>query len=195
MKNIFYCNSFHDFKISLILCKIVYELKILVVQYLQNKERRLFFMNLKRLYEFQRKLDKGLQDKLDVQEKSLLPQKLVALQAKIGELATETQCFKFWVSKKSPVRRKVLEKYIESLYLALSIGIQKDYTETEFTVKETECELTQQLLNIFIDMNDFMVSSSKDHYITLIEDLLTLSVILDLSEDEILNSNKQVYTA
>jgi len=112
-------------------------------------------MNLEKLYEFQKTLDKGLQDKIEIQEKLLLSQKLLALHAKIGELATETQCFKFWVTKKSPIKRKILEKYIESLYLALSIGIQKGFNETEFTVKETECQLAQQFLNIIIDIKFF----------------------------------------
>lgn len=152
-------------------------------------------MNLERLYEFQRKLDKELHDKLDIQEKSLLGQKLLALQVKVGELANETQCFKFWVSKKSPVKRRVLEKYIECLYLTLSLGTEKNFNETEFVVKKVECELTDHFLNIFIDMNDFMVSFSKDAYITLIEDLLSLSLIFDFTEDDILDTINAVYSA
>lgn len=152
-------------------------------------------MNLEKLYEFQRKLDKGMQDRLEVQGKPLLTQKLLALQVKIGELANETQCFKFWVAKKSPIRRKILEKYIDCLYIIFSIGFEKGFTETEFEVKETEYELTEHFLNMFIDLNDFMVCSSKDNYITLMEATLSLSLLFGFTEDDIISNNNKVYTA
>ncbi|MCM0647121.1 dUTP diphosphatase [Clostridium swellfunianum] len=152
-------------------------------------------MNLEKLYEFQRKLDSGMQDRLDVQGKPLLTQKILALHVKIGELANETQCFKFWVSKKSSVARRVLEKYIDCLYILFSIGIEKGFTETEFDVNDIEYELTDQFLNMFIDLNDFMVCSSRDNYITLMEALLSLSLAYGFTEDDILNSNNKLYTA
>lgn len=152
-------------------------------------------MNLEKIYEFQRKLDMGMQDRLEVQGKPLLNQKLLALQVKIGELASETQCFKFWMSKKTPIEKRILEKYIECLYIVFSIGFEKGFTGTEFEVRETEYELTEHFLNMFIDLNDFMVCSSKDNYITLIEAILSLSLIFGFTEDDILNSNDKVYTA
>jgi dimeric dUTPase (all-alpha-NTP-PPase superfamily) len=152
-------------------------------------------MNLEKLYEFQSILDKGMQDRLDVQGKPLLTRKILALQVKLGELANETQCFKFWLSKKSSIRRKILEKYIDCIYIIFSIGIEKGFIETEFKVTEVEYELTDHFLNMFIDLNDFMVCSSKDNYITLIEALLSLSLEFGFTEDDILNSNNKLYTA
>jgi dimeric dUTPase (all-alpha-NTP-PPase superfamily) len=152
-------------------------------------------MNLEKLYEFQSMLDKGMQDRLDVQGKPLLTKKILALQVKLGELANETQCFKFWISKKSSMRRKVLERYIDCIYIIFSIGIEKGFVETEFNVPEVEYELTDHFLNMFIDLNDFMTCSSKDNYITLIEALLSLSLVFDFTEDDILNSNNKLYTA
>jgi dimeric dUTPase (all-alpha-NTP-PPase superfamily) len=152
-------------------------------------------MNLEKLYEFQSMLDKGMQDRLDVQGKPLLTQKILALQVKLGELANETQCFKFWVSKKSSIRRKVLEKYIDCIYIIFSIGIEKGFTQTEFNVTEVEYNLTDHFLNMFIDLNDFMTCSSKDNYITLIEALLSLSLVFDFTEDDVLNNSNKLYTA
>lgn len=152
-------------------------------------------MNLEKLYEFQRMLDNGMQDRLDVQGKPLLTQKLLALQVKIGELANETQCFKFWMPKKSPARRRILENYIDCLYIIFSIGIEKGFEETKFEVKEVEYELTEHFLNMFIDLNDFMVCSSKDNYMTLIEAVLSLGLMFHFTEDDILNGNNKLYTA
>ncbi|MFL0270058.1 dUTP diphosphatase [Candidatus Clostridium radicumherbarum] len=152
-------------------------------------------MNLQKLYDYQNKLDEEIQSKIDTQGKLLLYQKLLALQVKVGELANETKCFHYWTSRKIQSRKRILEKYIEAIYLILSIGVEKGFTETDFEVKEVEYELTENFLNLFVDMNDFMVCSSKDHYITIIEDLLSLSLFLGFTEDDILNANSQVFSA
>jgi dimeric dUTPase (all-alpha-NTP-PPase superfamily) len=152
-------------------------------------------MNLQKLYDYQSKLDEEIQSKIDTQGKLLLSQKLLALEVKVGELANETKCFHYWTSRKIQSRKRMLEKYIEALYLILSIGVEKGFTETDFEVKEVEYELTENFLNLFVDMNDFMVCSSKDHYITIIEDLLSLSLFLGFTEEDILSANSQVFSA
>lgn len=152
-------------------------------------------MNLQKLYDYQNKLDEEIQSKIDIQGKLLINQKLLALQVKVGELANETKCFHYWTSRKIQSRKRILEKYIEAIYLILSIGVEKGFTETDFEVKEVEYELTENFLNLFVDMNDFMVCSTKDHYITIIEDLLSLSVFLGFTEDDILNANNEVFSA
>jgi dimeric dUTPase (all-alpha-NTP-PPase superfamily) len=93
------------------------------------------------------------------------------------------------------MRRKILEKYIDCLYIIFSIGFEKGFTETNFEVKETEYELTEHFLNMFIDLNDFMVCSSKDNYITLMEATLSLSLLFGFAEDDIISNNNKVYTA
>ncbi|SKA88859.1 Dimeric dUTPase, all-alpha-NTP-PPase (MazG) superfamily [Clostridium sp. USBA 49] len=152
-------------------------------------------MNLEKLYESQNKLDKQIHSIVNLKEKTLLPEKILALQVKIGELANDTQCFKFWLSKKTMTERKVLEKYIQVLSMALSIGIEKNFTETEFPIKSIDSNLTNQFLNLFIDINDFMVCSSKDHYITLIEDILSLGLTFGFTEEDILETYNKVFIA
>lgn len=152
-------------------------------------------MNLKSIYEFQKDYEDKFQKKSELQDKTLLSQKLLALQVKLGELASETQCFKFWLKKKSVVNHKIIEKYVEVLCAIFSIGIEKGFNETDFTVKKVEDELTKHFLTLFVDLNDFLVSSSKDQYITLMEDFLSLSLSLDFDENDILDIYKKVFTA
>lgn len=153
------------------------------------------YMNLEKLYESQREFENQHQDKVSLQGKALSTKKLLALQVKMGELADETQCFKFWNPKKTPVRRRILQSYIETLYLILSIGIEKGFTETEISPKKADSELTDQFLNLFIDINDFMVCFSEDHYITLVEDFLNLSLTLGFAEEDILEACSEICTA
>ncbi|MFR3522834.1 MAG: dUTP diphosphatase, partial [Clostridia bacterium] len=48
--------------------------------------------------------------------------------------------------------------------------------------------LSDQFLNLYIDINDLIISPSTDHFFTLLEDSLSLGVTLGYSEEEIFNS-------
>ncbi|NRV84845.1 dimeric dUTPase (all-alpha-NTP-PPase superfamily) [Clostridium beijerinckii] len=47
--------------------------------------------------------------------------------------------------------------------------------------------LSDQFLNLYIDINDLIAFPSIDHYLTLFEDLLSLGLTLGFSESQIQN--------
>ncbi len=63
-------------------------------------------MELSKLFEIQAKLDKHIVEEKGLEGKSLLDDKILALQVELGELANEWRGFKFWSEKKKP---KILE--------------------------------------------------------------------------------------
>lgn len=142
-------------------------------------------MNLKKLYELQKNLDDRIREQHNLQGVSLLSKKTLALNVEVGELANETRCFKYWSDKKPAGTEKILEEYVDCLHFILAIGIEKEYDDTFIELKGTDYDITEQFLTIYIDINDFMVCSSKDHYITLFEDFLSLGKTLGFSEEEI----------
>lgn len=150
-------------------------------------------MNLEKMLKFQQEIDKKIESKNNLQGKSLLTEKLLSLQVKMGELASETQCFKYWLDKKSLERQAVLNKYLECTQFLLTIGLEKDFIQDEISVKNIEYDLIEQFLNLFIDINDFMVCSSKDNYISLLEDFLSLSLSLGITEKEIEEGYRDIY--
>lgn len=143
-------------------------------------------MNLEELFKLQLELDKKIVEQHALQNRSLVSEKILALQVEIGELANETRCFKYWSTKKPSSKEIILEEYVDCFHFLLSIGLEFKFTDIQVQGVNLDNKLTEQFLNIYIDVNDFTICSSRDHYITLFEDFLSLGESLDFTEEDIL---------
>lgn len=98
-------------------------------------------MNLKPLFEIQRKLDDHIMDEHpELKEQNNLEWKILALQVEIGECANEWRGFKKWSHDQEPRTRvydknnsriekvvfknPLLEEYVDGLHFVLSIGLE-----------------------------------------------------------------------
>lgn len=145
-------------------------------------------MNLHKLFQLQQDLDKRILEEHHLQNESLFSKKILALQVEISELANETRCFKFWSNKGPSPKEKILEEYVDCLHFILSIGLDKDYCDIDIVCKGEDTELTKKFLNLYIDINDFIVCSSRDNYKTLFEDFLCIGHDLGFTFKEIENA-------
>lgn len=143
-------------------------------------------MRFDRLFSLQKDLNNHIEQAHNLTG-SLLPKKILALQVEIGELANETKCFKYWSTKGPASKDIILEEYVDCLHFILSIGLDKSYDNIDFIPIQSETEITEQFLNLFIDINDFITCNSKDHYITLFQDFISLGLNLDFSMENIEN--------
>ena len=143
-------------------------------------------MNLDELFKLQMKLDKKIVEQHSLQDRSLVSEKILALQVEIGELANETRCFKYWSTKKPSDKSVILEEYVDCIHFLLSIGIEFNFTDILVNAVSSDVKLTDQFINIYIDLNDFIICSSKDHYFTLFEDFLSLGSSIGFSEEDII---------
>lgn len=142
-------------------------------------------MNLEKLFSLQKTLDTQIQMNHDLIGKPLLAQKMLSLQVKLAKLADETGCYKFWSAKKTENKNVLLDKYIDCLYSILTIGLEKGFVDIpEISLKPLSSDITNQFISLSIDVNDFIVCSSKDHYITLFEDFLSLGNSLNFTEED-----------
>ncbi|WP_244834125.1 dUTP diphosphatase [Clostridium sp. BJN0001] len=117
----------------------------------------------------------------------LSARKHLEFEIKLGQLADETKCFNYLLNKKNIIDiDSVFNKYITCISMALTLGLDNNYTDliSASTYPNDYC-LSDQFLNLYIDINDLLASPSFDHYITLIEDLLSLGLTLGFSEDKI----------
>ena len=142
-------------------------------------------MNFSKLFKLQENLDNRILQQRGLDNKSLTSKKILALQVEIAELANETRCFKFWSDKGPSNRNIILEEYVDCLHFILTLGLEKQFNDIEIETKELQYDITAQFLNLYVDINDFIVSSSRDHYLTLFEDFLSLGKSLGFSIDEI----------
>ena len=141
-------------------------------------------MNFNELFELQNLLDKNIKSEHMIIE-PILPKKLLSLEIQIGELANVTQCSEYINNTISSNKKCILEKYINCLSSILSIGVEKRFTNINLNIASHNIDLTEQFLNLFLDVNDLIVCNSKDHYITLLEDFLSLSFNLNLGLQQI----------
>ena len=82
--------------------------------------------------------------------------RLLALIIEIGELANETRCFKYWSIKQTGEKEKVLEEYIDCLFMTLYFsnitGISLD--------EEFPSSLNGDIIDTFLSLNKFASSIS-----------------------------------
>ena len=142
-------------------------------------------MNLDELFKLQIELDKKIVEQHSLQDKSLVSEKILALQVEMGELANETRCFKYWSVKKPSEKSVILEEYVDCIHFLLSIGIEFNFTDILVDGILSDAKLTDQFINIYIDLNDFIICSSRDHYSTLFEDFLSLGTSIGFSQEDI----------
>lgn len=143
-------------------------------------------MQFNDLFLLQRKLDSHIAEEHCL-DNTILSKKILALQVEVGELANETRCFKFWSNKKASSKDVILEEYVDCLHFILSIGLDKKYETLDIPLINSDASITDQFLNIFIDINDFVTCSSKDHYLTLFQDFISLGFSLNFTTDDIKN--------
>ncbi|NMM62112.1 hypothetical protein HBE96_05305 [Clostridium sp. P21] len=145
-------------------------------------------MNLEKLFQLQENLNGHIEKEHNLEHTSLLSEKILALQVELAELANETKCFKFWSCKPSSNKEIVLEEFADCLHFILSLGLEKGFTTIRIKPKDIQYDITSQFLNLYVDINDFFICSSSDHYITLFEDFLALGKSLNFSAEDIENA-------
>ncbi|MBU5592332.1 dUTP diphosphatase [Clostridium sp. MSJ-4] len=142
-------------------------------------------MNLEQLFKLQNELNEKILACKHLDEGTLHSKKLLALLVELGELANETKSFKYWSIAKPSEKNIVLEEYVDCLHFILTLGLDKHYTHISPNIKPNDYSITEQFLNLYVDINDLMVTSSIDHYTTLFEDFLSLGLSLGFSIEEI----------
>ncbi len=144
-------------------------------------------MFVSNLFKIQKELDSKVVINPELDEYKIKARKNLELHVKISDLANETNCFDYKESKDSNFNKeRIFKKYLICLQQVLSVGITNEYDNvTEISMQPTEYCLSDQFLNLYIDINDLIISRSEDHFETLFEDLLSLGNTLGFSEQEI----------
>lgn len=144
-------------------------------------------MQLDKFFSHQQDLNNKLLVDKTLNNYKITARKHLALQVKLSDLANETKCFIYWHEKDIKVSKQVvLEKYIDCLSNVLTLGIDKNYsTINSLIVKPNDYCLSDQFLNLYIDLNDLIISPSEDHYNTLFEDFISLGISLGFSINQI----------
>lgn len=145
-------------------------------------------MKISNLFKIQADNNSSLKIDSTLTDYKLFARKNLQLHIELSALATQTQCYKYWVHNDEDADSQfVFEKYISCLKQIFSLGLDNEYNYIEeVNVKPAESCLSDQFLSLYIDLNDMIISPSEDHFLTLLEDYLTLGLSLGFSEDNII---------
>lgn len=144
-------------------------------------------MNIVKFYNQQKEYNNQLIIDPDINMERISSKKYLSLNVKLGALAAETHCYKYWVDNNPDTSMdNIFDKYIECLSFIVTLGIDKNYTDiSEIKVVPNDYSLSDQFLNLYVDLNDMIISSSRDHYQTLFEDFISLGISLGFSQSKI----------
>jgi dimeric dUTPase (all-alpha-NTP-PPase superfamily) len=165
-------------------------------------------MKLTKLFKMQRELDERIVREKGLNGQDLLPNKVLALQVELGELANEWQMFKYWKENPQPIiaslrnpgmipecpewYNPLLEEYVDCLHFALSIGIETGNDDLTFVMPNTNSDI----IYTFIELNAIAADLLDRHltgtlvdtdilYIDLLEKLFGLGKQLGFTLDQI----------
>jgi dimeric dUTPase (all-alpha-NTP-PPase superfamily) len=122
-------------------------------------------------------------------EYKILARKHLQLHIAMSDLANETNCYKYWLNDEKVLDNSIIfNKYIACFRQLISLGLYNKYNDIEeIDIELSDYCLSDQFLNLYIDINDLMISPSKDHFITLTEDFLSLGINLGFTEKMIID--------
>lgn len=146
-------------------------------------------MDIQPLFKVQKKYNDRLPLNEELDSHKLQVRKNLEFEICLGDLANETNCFNYLLTNSKPINvTAVFNKYITCISQALTLGIDYKYTDLiAVSMNPNDYCLSDQFLNLYIDINDLIASPSMDHYLTLFEDLLSLGLTLGFSEAQIQN--------
>ena len=156
-------------------------------------------MNLSKLFETQKLLDNRIVDEHKLHGQDLLPQKILALQVELGELAQEWRGFKFWSRDQEPRTKEVLEwgnpqksknplleEYVDVLHFILSIGNDLELNIELYTILPFKHKtILDQFSQTYYVIGDLEHDPSQEGLITVLQYLLGLGEMLGFTPEQI----------
>lgn len=149
-------------------------------------------MKIQPLFELQKQYNSQLVINDELSLYKLHARKHLEFEVQLGDLANETRCFNYLKTEAEPIDINVIsQKYIRCISKILTLGLDNNYDDlTDISLVPNDYCLSDQFLNLYIDINDLIASPSRDHYLTLFQDFLSLGLTMGFSEDKILDDFK-----
>lgn len=144
-------------------------------------------MNLSKFFHQQQEYNKQFLLDRNLSPYKIKTRKNLEVQIKLGDLANSTKCFKYCTNRKDYISlNDVREKYIDCFCNIVTLGLDGNFLNiNNLIVKPNDYCLSDQFLNLYIDVNDLIISPSLDHYKTLLEDYISLGITLGFSLETI----------
>ena len=118
-------------------------------------------------------------------DKELIRKNRLELLVEIGELANETRCFKYWSIRQTGEKEKVLEEYIDCLFMTLYFCNITKISLNEKFPESNNGDLIETFLNIYKYASNLDVKPKKSDVKKLLVECLYLADLLELTIDDL----------
>ena len=148
-------------------------------------------LNIKDIYKETKHLDELFALQYDIRSQEIIKKYKLELLVEFGELANETRCFKFWSTRQTGDKEKVLEEYIDCLFMILYFcNITNVSLEEEFPVVE-EKDIITTFLTLYEYGNDLSKNLERETIKKLLVEILYLATLLDFTLDDLVRETKK----
>ena len=136
------------------------------------------------IYKITRYLD-GLFESRYSNDKEIIRKNKLELLVEFGELANETRCFKYWSIKQTGEKEKVLEEYIDCLFMVLYFCNITGVSLDEKFPKSNDDDIIETFLNLYNYSSCFDKIPSKDDVKKVLVELDHLAKLLDFTIEDL----------
>lgn len=148
-------------------------------------------LNIKDIYKETKHLDELFALQYDIRSQEIIKKYKLELLVEFGELANETRCFKFWSTRQTGDKEKVLEEYIDCLFMILYFcNITNISLEEEFPVVE-EKDIITTFLTLYEYGSDLSKNFERETIKKLLVEILYLASLLDFTLDDLVRETKK----
>ena len=95
--------------------------------------------------------------------------------------------------QKGEIRGEIIHYFTLSLEFVLFLGKETGSTMESWEPKVSDIDITTQLINLFINVNELFMSPTTDSYENLLEDMLMLAGSLGLTQEEIAGEFEKIH--
>ena len=165
--------------------------KVIIHVYKSFMSRRIIMLNIANIYNETKYLDELFSQQYDIKSPEIIHKYKLELLVEFGELANETRCFKFWSTKQTGEREKILEEYIDCLFMILyfsnitGVSLDEDFPNTNSN------DVIEVLLKLYEYGVDLSKEMSKDTVKKLLVEILYLSELLNFNLDDLEKETKK----
>ncbi|AUB31897.1 dUTP diphosphatase [Spiroplasma floricola] len=123
-----------------------------------------------------------------VLNKIIIKKKIIAFLVEISEFINEYREFKYWSNKGPSERQTILEELIDCLHFIISLGTNVNFDFSKFDSKMTKAtDIDSWSINVYKKTLLFEEKFNVQTYDELLDEFLSITYILNISNDEILS--------
>jgi dimeric dUTPase (all-alpha-NTP-PPase superfamily) len=118
-------------------------------------------------------------------DKEIIRKNRLELLVEIGELANETKCFKYWSIKGPGEKEKILEEYIDCLFMTLYFSNLTNISLDEEFPESSKDDLVDTFINVYKYASSISEVPTKDEVKQVLVELDHLGKLLEFTIEDL----------